>query len=99
LLAACVLPALVLAGTTVAARSKKADMASTWRAGDTIVIDGVNDEWQGRLVPMKDAPVSVAFFNDDRFLYLCLTTSDRGARGQIERRGLTVWFDEEGGRK
>ncbi len=91
-------PAL-LAGVTVGARSKKADVSSQWRGDTEIVVDGVNTEWQGRLSPVKDVPVSIGFFNDDRYLYFCLTTSDRATRAQIMRRGLIVWIDQGGGKK
>src|SRR5512135_2473988 len=90
---------IAAAGSHVGAGGHKADLTSTWRAGDTIAIDGVNQEWQGKLTPIKDAPVSMAFYNDGDFLYLCLTTSDRPTRTAIERQGLTVWFDSEGGKK
>jgi hypothetical protein len=93
------LTAVVGGGFHVAASNRKADLASTWRAGDTIVIDGVNQEWQGKLTPIKDTPVSMAFYNDSGFLYLCLTTGDRAARNAIERQGLTLWFDTAGGKK
>jgi hypothetical protein len=81
------------------ARSKKPDLESTWRAGNTIAIDGVNQEWEGRLVPLKDVPASVGFYNDNDNLYFCLTTSDRNLRTQIMRQGLMVWVDPGGGKK
>ncbi len=86
-------------GVTLAARAKKPDMVSNWRGDAPIVIDGVNQEWQGRLSPAKDVPVSIGFFNDSQFLYFCLTTSDRAVREQIMRQGLIVWMDQEGGKK
>ncbi|MGE5359700.1 MAG: hypothetical protein ACM3NQ_11845 [Bacteroidales bacterium] len=90
---------IAAAGGQLRAGSRKADLTSTWRAGDTIAIDGVNQEWQGKLTPIKDTPVSMAFYNDGEFLYLCLTTSDQATRTAIKRQGLTVWFDSEGGKK
>jgi hypothetical protein len=95
---ALVFPAL-LSGVTLAARAKKADIVSRWRGDRPIAIDGVNQEWEGLLVPMKDAPVSIGFSNDDQYLYFCLTTSDRAQRGQIMRQGLIVWIDQQGGKK
>jgi hypothetical protein len=87
------------AGVCLGANGRKADFASTLRTGDTIAIDGVNQEWSGKLVPIKDTQVSMAFYNDDQFLYLCLTTSDRATRSQIQRQGLSLWFDADGGKK
>jgi hypothetical protein len=95
---AIVAPAL-LSGVTLAARSKKPDIISRWRGDTPITIDGVNQEWEGRLSPVKDAPISIGFYNDSQYLYFCLTTSDRAARGQILRQGLIVWIDQEAGKK
>jgi len=95
---AIVAPAL-LSGVTVAARSKKPDIISRWRGDTPIAIDGVNQEWEGRLSPVKDAPISIGFYNDSQYLYFCLTTSDRAARGQILRQGLIVWIDQKAGKK
>jgi hypothetical protein len=86
-------------GVRLDARSKKADMTSRWRSDTPVVVDGVNEEWGGMLSPVKDAPVSVAFSNDEHYLYFCLTTSDRSAREQILRQGLIVWIDPDGGKK
>ncbi len=100
--AACTAAVVVAAfwsSATLDARSKKADVESTWRAGNTIVIDGVNEEWEGRLTPIKDVPASIGFFNDSDNLYFCLTSSDPALREQIKRRGLIVWIDPKGGKK
>ena len=97
--AAALIVAAFLSSVTLAARSKKPDMASHWRGETIIVIDGVNQEWQGRLTPVKDVPASIGFYNDDEFLYFCLTTSDRAVRAQILRQGLIVWVDQGGGKK
>lgn len=91
--------AIAMSGATLLAGPKKADMTSHWRGETPIAIDGVNQEWQGLLMPVKDVNASIAFYNDDQFLYFCLTTSDGATRSQILRRGLIVWIDQGGGKK
>jgi len=95
---ALVAPAL-LSGVTLTASSKAPDFISRWRGEMPIAIDGVNQEWQGLLAPMKDTRVSIGFYNDDQYLYFCLTTGDRATRSQILRQGLIVWIDQRGGKK
>ena len=90
--------ALIGAGATWLEGARKADLTSHWRDRD-IAIDGVNDEWEGITVPIRNAPISTGFFNDGRYLYFCLVTSDRSAQAQIRRQGLIVWIDEDGGKK
>jgi len=41
----------------------------------------------------------VQFVNDGEFLYMRLSATDPGARAQITRQGLIVWFDSGGGKK
>jgi uncharacterized membrane protein YgcG len=89
---------IVAASAALLAGGKKADIASRWRDRD-ITIDGANTEWQGAMAPVKDAPLSMGVFNDDRFFYLCLVTGNRNAAGQIRRQGLIVWLDRDGGKK
>src|SRR5215813_9011228 len=64
-----------------------------------IAVDGKFDDWTGNLDPLGDNPESIQVVNDGEFLYLRLTASDAGARRQIVRQGLTVWFDPGGGTK
>jgi hypothetical protein len=64
-----------------------------------ITVDGKYDDWSGHLQPFGDQPVSIQALNDGDFLYLRLTASEPGARRQIMRQGLTIWFDPKGGTK
>ena len=69
------------------------------RRDGAIAVDGKFDDWYGNLQPFGDQPVSIQALNDGEFLYIRLTASDRAARMQILRQGLTVWFDPQGGTK
>jgi hypothetical protein len=88
---------LLSAGLSVAA-AERAHFDSQRRDG-AITVDGKFDDWYGNLAEFSDQPVSIQVLNDGEFLYLRLTASDAGARAQIMRRGMTVWFDPQGGTK
>jgi hypothetical protein len=67
-----------------------------------ITVDGSFDDWNtqaGSLAPFGKDPVSIQALNDGTFLYVRLSASDPGVRGPIVRRGLTIWFDPNGGTK
>jgi len=62
-----------------------------------ITVDGKSDDWVGALSAISDAKAEEGFLNDQGVLYICLITEDESLRHQIERGGLTVWFDPKGG--
>lgn len=70
-------------------------MASAWRRAD-VVVDGVADEWSGKLVPFATLPISVALQNDASFLYVCLKTSDEAVKKQLLAVGLSIYLDATG---
>jgi hypothetical protein len=73
------------------------ELKSYWRDQE-IKIDGESNEWEGKTWMLEDIKnVQFGFINDQDFLYLLLATSDRALQRQIAFRGLTIWFDREGG--
>lgn len=73
------------------------EITSYWRDRE-VKIDGDNKEWEGKTWIIKDLKnVLIGFMNDENYLYLSLTISDRVLQRQIVMRGLTVWFDRNGG--
>jgi hypothetical protein len=73
------------------------EIASYWRNRE-VKIDGNNEDWDGKTWVIKDLKnVLVGFMNDENYLYISLTISDRALQRQIAMRGLTVWFDRNGG--
>ncbi|MDH7511475.1 MAG: hypothetical protein QHH14_00840 [Clostridiales bacterium] len=66
--------------------------------GPKIVIDGNTDDWRGALSIIEDGNVSLGFFNDQEYLYICLIAEDDVRRAQMMMQGLTVWFDPLGGK-
>lgn len=73
-------------------------MVSAWRA-DPIRIDGNDEDWHGRLMPVPKQKFSVGLVNDADALYLCLVTKDRVLSTQIAYQGLEVWLDPAGSKK
>ena len=72
-------------------------LESHWRDSE-IVIDGQSNDWIGRLMFMDNPNLSLGLQNDDRFLYICLIAEDQSVRNRIAIRGMTLWFDSEGGK-
>ena len=72
------------------------ELESRWRDRD-IVIDGDAREWSGLTTYVEEGNIAVGATNDSENLFLCLHSPTREVAGQIVLRGLTVWFDPEGG--
>ena len=64
-----------------------------------ITIDGRQDDWKGSLQEFGKYPLSIQVASDSEFFYMRLASSDPGARMELTRLGLTVWFDPNGGTK
>lgn len=57
-----------------------------------------NQEVQGKnLTYVEKENVSLAFSNDQDFLYITMVTTDRSIMRQFMTLGFTVWFDPDGG--
>jgi uncharacterized membrane protein YgcG len=59
------------------------------------MIDGVLDEWEGKLFSLKGEKLGFGVMNDDSTLYIAMTTYNRQTIMQI-MRGLTIWIDPNG---
>lgn len=64
-----------------------------------IAIDGDLQDWEGALQYIEKKHVMVGFYNDGEFLYVGFKTADRSIRRRIFALGLTLWFDNQGGRE
>lgn len=74
-----------------------AEVTSTTPA-QPITIDASSDEWQSALTPIEDEDgLAMGVRNDAQDLYLTLVVTNESLIRQITTRGLTVWFDAEGG--
>jgi hypothetical protein len=76
---------------------KKTELKSRWKDRE-IHIDGDITDWQNALIIDEKKNVSIGLFNDNDFLYLCLTTMDRLLIRQVRGMGFIVWFDPDGGK-
>ena len=85
------LPLLILSPVS----GKKDKFTSHWRSQE-ISIDGDQQEWSGKLLVPKGENIVIGVMNDDSYLYVTLSTSDRRTMMQIMRLGLTVWLDPRG---
>jgi hypothetical protein len=73
-------------------------LESRWSEGRT-AIDGIGAGWRDSLVTLDDKKTSIGLINDNDYLYVSLVTTNRDLERQIVRRGLTFWFDRDGGEK
>jgi hypothetical protein len=73
-------------------------LASRWNE-QRIRIDGDLNEWSDSTVFAEKDGIRLGVRNDDEFLYLCLTASKPDIGRQVRFRGITVWFDPNGGEK
>jgi hypothetical protein len=80
---------LILVLVTSACSSEK--YISSWNE-DTIVIDGEQSDWQGKLIYIEDERAAVGVFNDNENLYICLTADDRGKIIQMLNLGMILWI-------
>jgi hypothetical protein len=72
-------------------------LTSDWQQGE-MNIDGSDSEWQRGLYYDKESDFVYGVRNDDKYVYIFLKTQNRFTQMQIMERGLTVWFDREGGK-
>ena len=64
-----------------------------------IQIDGKLGEWSDSTAFVEKDGIRYAAMNDGEYLYLCLLSSKAGLGRQIVFRGMTIWFDPNGGEK
>ncbi len=88
-------PVLILSGILLTSCSSL-EIASR-RTAEPVQIDGRNTEWGDSLTLLEGKGITVGFNNDDTFLNLIMTTSDRTLQQRILGRGITFWFDPAGG--
>jgi hypothetical protein len=73
------------------------ELASNWRA-DAVAIDGRMNEWNDKTVLIDNGKLLMGIQNDSNFVYLMLSTNDRFLGRKLMSQGLTVWFDQKGGK-
>ncbi|MBX7151682.1 hypothetical protein K1X84_08575, partial [bacterium] len=68
------------------------ELVST-RPTSEITIDGSDADWQNDRMIVKDSKVALGFHNDDEFLYVSITPTDRRQGMHLMMMGMTIWFD------
>ena len=74
----------------------KKQIVSSNRAETPPVIDGLSDEWQSGVMLNEKWQVAYALSNDDRYLYLMLSSDHPGSQSRLLMSGLVVWLDTQG---
>lgn len=90
LLAGCILvPVILFAGCGIK------EIQSKW-CDRTIEIDGIDNgtEWENARNYFEKEKVTIGVMNDDKTLFLRLSTRDRQIQRQLLSMGFTIWFDE-----
>lgn len=70
---------------------------SKWKTGE-VTIDGIDagKEWDGAKYFFEKSNCSVGLINDNDFMYLRLSTSDRSIQKSILAQGLSIYFNDKG---
>jgi hypothetical protein len=74
------------------------ELLSNW-TDQQITIDGETTDWQNNLQYFPEDNIALGFKNDDKFLYICLTTNDITKIFPMFRSGFIIWFEPENGGK
>ena len=72
------------------------ELKSHW-CQQPVTIDGRTDEWKNAMFQIEDKPWIIGVMNDSAYIYVSFVTTDRAIQRQVMFRGLTLWFDREGG--
>jgi len=91
------LPIVFVALAPLAACSPAGMLIRSESPPGPVLVDGLLDEWDGRMIAVKDAPFSLGVLDDGENLYVALSSADPDFQRQLLRRGLILWFDAEGG--
>lgn len=78
--------------------SGEKELLSNW-TNRQITIDGEASDWQNNLEYLKDYNVAIGVKNDNKFMYLCLTTNDFTKVFPMLRGGFITWIEPENNSK
>jgi len=78
---------------------REPELNSKWLDRE-ISIDGLDNEWQDCRLHYDEANRAlIGIYNDEQYLYLRLSFRDKTMQRRILWLGLTVWFDNKGGKE
>jgi hypothetical protein len=95
-----ILPSLIMAALAILAAGcgSSLQIASRW-SDQKMKVDGSLKEWSDSTVFVEKDGLRCGVMNDDEFVYVCVMSSRPNIGRQILFRGMTVWFDPNGGSK
>ncbi|MCL6097639.1 MAG: hypothetical protein M1391_03580 [Bacteroidetes bacterium] len=88
--------AVTLLVAVVSGCSSGKEMTSSWQQ-EQIQMKGDLSFWRNKVFEIPDKKFGVGFANDDKFMYVCLTTDDRSKIFQMFRNGFIVWLEPVSG--
>ncbi|MFC1608215.1 hypothetical protein ACFL47_09610 [Candidatus Latescibacterota bacterium] len=73
---------------------------STWR-DRKVTIDGIDNgpEWENARYFFEEEKITLGILNDENNIYLRISSRDRELQRKLIAFGMTIWFDEKGGKK
>lgn len=74
------------------------ELPSRW-ADRRIEIDGILREWIDSTAFVEKDGIRCGVMNDKEYVYVCMMSSTPNLGRQLIMRGMTVWFDPNGGEK
>jgi hypothetical protein len=78
---------------------REPELNSKWLDRE-INIDGLDNEWQDNRLHYDEVNRAlIGVYNDKQYLYLRLSSRDKTMQRKILWLGLTVWFDNKGGKE
>jgi hypothetical protein len=89
---------LLAALTTIPACSPTLQLASRW-SDQPMMIDGNLAKWSDSTLFMEKDGLRFGVMNDKDYLYVCAMSAVPNLGRQLIARGMTVWFDPNGGEK
>ena len=63
-----------------------------------ISFEGKAAEWNDIIQYPQDAKFGIGVMNDDKYLYLCMTSWDQTVTSKIMHMGFTAWFETKSGK-
>lgn len=88
---------IILAGALTLTSCTSVQNVTSSPTSEAVVVDGMRNDWMGRLTQIEDDNIAFGFKNDDKSLYILMVTANRQNIMKILNTGLTLWINSEGG--
>ncbi|MBK6680211.1 MAG: hypothetical protein IPG53_09365 [Ignavibacteriales bacterium] len=88
---------IILAGSLTLTSCASVQNVTSSPTNEAVVVDGMRNDWMGRLTQIEDDNIAFGFKNDDKSLYILVVTANRQNIMKILNTGLTLWINSEGG--